>query len=221
MNYPIKFMVTAVCGICFTVMGNSLQEDMLKAQSNLEKAMIERISNETQNKKALGKTIQNLTTITASNCYANIQSSTYPFQWLIFTGGWYWELNDTSYAAFYDIMQYYRNYSTYNAFFHLMIYTTSTTPSAAAQVGITVANSYSATIYINQGADSIGVPKISAIRNSYAYNSGGNWSVDDWYFFYKGTTYQYRIFTTVSDWNTTSKESLVHVNNIVDKGESA
>lgn len=131
--------------------------------------------------------------------YAEIKSSDYNFEWMLFSGGWYWNTSD-DYSSFYDLDQDFEDFSTYNATFTLFVYRTSTTPYEAATTDINVANSLSATIYKNRVDTTFAGEQ--AYRNSYSYvNSGYNFSVDTWSFSNSGVTYKYRIFTLVDDWN--------------------
>lgn len=131
---------------------------------------------------------------------AVITYSLYNFQWMIFSGGWYWSSSD-QYSSFYTIDQRHDDFTSYKAFLSLWIYRTATTAYNCAVTGITIANGNSATIYENKTLTEFNGN--TAYYNSYSYtsNSGYSYSVDEWYFTVSGTTYQYKIFTTIDDWN--------------------
>lgn len=129
---------------------------------------------------------------------AVITYSPYNFEWMIFSGGWYWNSTD-QYSSFYSISQNYYVSLTYSAILSLSIYRTSTTAYDEAVTGIIVATTDKATILENKTQTTFnGYP---AYYNSFTYTTTSSWSIDEWYFTVSGTTYRYSIFTTVADWN--------------------
>jgi hypothetical protein len=136
-----------------------------------------------------------------SGCFAQIVSGTYPIRWMVISGGWYWDFDDSSAASFYTWFQEFEDYSVYSALFALYIFTSPTTASAEAQAAVELAASLNATIFENKTADSIGTPGVPALWVSFSYQSAslGSMSVDDWYFSQGGTVYLLRIFTPLLD----------------------
>lgn len=136
----------------------------------------------------------------AANSYADIRSSAYNFEWLLPSGGWYWD-SDTSYSTFDVIFQEFNDISTFEATISLLVFNGSPNPQTLAQGAVDDASleanyAANAEVYDTTFADN------PAFYNSYAYTSSGfDWSYDQWYFINDGVTYLFEIFTTLDDWN--------------------
>lgn len=132
---------------------------------------------------------------------AVITYTPYNFQWMIFSGGWYWNSSD-QYSSFYTIDQNYENYASYSASITLYIWRSTGTAYDHAVTGVTVATKNNATIYQNKTLTTFN--GFTAYYNSYSYTTTYQWSVDEWHFTVAGVSYTYKIFTTVADWNANS-----------------
>lgn len=153
------------------------------------------------------KTINSLASGTFG--FAEIKATDYNFSFLIYPG-WYWESSD-EYTSFYVIEQKYNEFATYNAYFSLYVYRNSNTPLSAATSDLNVANMYNPTITQNKTETTFA--NQNAYWNAYSYTIGSMaFQLNTWSFSYLGITYQYRIFTSATDWNT-NKELYLDMTN--------
>jgi len=189
--------------VCFSTVFASEVDDLIAVQQSI---MSKISSHPTLSKTAadvqkvpLSDKPEGLPKVMTSVGSAVITYPPYNFEWMIFSGGWYWKSTD-EYASFYSITQIYNDPSVFGAFLDLSIHRLAGTPYDHAVAGITVAVSNDATIYENKTLATLN--GVSCYYNSYSYKRLSiTYSVDEWHFTVGGTSYTYRIFTTVSDWN--------------------
>lgn len=131
--------------------------------------------------------------------FAAIEAIGYTFKWMVFSGGWYWQTTD-QYTTFYYLTQDNRN--TYGATLALYVDRIGTTPSEWADLVVSVAQSNNATFSSQKVLSTFAGQ--SAYYTSYTYTTTYTWKVESWTFQHSGQAYEYRLFTTLTDWNTYS-----------------
>lgn len=102
---------------------------------------------------------------------AHLKSTEHNFQWMIFSGGWYWRQSD-EYESFYTFDQRFEDFSTLKAYFTLYVYRNSTTAFAAADIDAIVGEVRGGIFY-----DSLTLTTFAghtAYKNSYIFSEGSS-----------------------------------------------
>lgn len=192
--------------LILTVMAATLSagvtEDLQAAASSKEAAKAAKgVSSVTAEKKlTMAKSVGSLAATAAAESFAEIRSSAYGFEWLLLSGGWYWD-SDSTYVSFDEITQDFNDLDTFAATFSLLIFADALDPQTLANQDITD-NSGKTNYSAVEEATETTFAGETAYYNSYAYTSAAvDWSYDKWFLVNDNVTYMFEVFTTLEDYN--------------------